>query len=155
MSATHDDDDLLIVRTIDAPATLVFRLWSEPEHFRRWIGPQGFECAEVEIDFRVGGAYRATISSPEAGNSRFQGIYREIEPDRRIVFTFTWQGGPSGGVETIITVLLEERDGRTIQTFHQAPFLNVERRDSHRGGWNSTFDRLRDYAATQLQEHAR
>ncbi len=56
MSATHADDDLLITRTFDAPASLVFRLWSEPEHFRRWMGPDGFECVEAEMDFRVDGA---------------------------------------------------------------------------------------------------
>ena len=146
MSATHAAEDLVIVRSFDAPAGLVFRLWSEVEHFRRWFGPAGFECVDAAVDFRVGGAYRATIRSAEAGESHCGGVYREIEPGRRIVFSFAWRGGPSAGVETVVTVLLEEREGRTVQTFHQTPFLDGERRDSHRWGWESSFDRLGEFA---------
>lgn len=153
MSATQAEHDLLIVRTFDAPAALVFRLWSEPEHFRRWMGPDGFQCEDVEMDFRVGGAYRGLIRSPRTGESHFAGTYRDIEPGRRIVFSFAWREGPSAGIETIVSVLLEERDGRTTQTFHQTPFLSAERRDLHRHGWNGTFDRLGTYAA-RFVEHA-
>ncbi len=155
MSATHSDDDLLIVRTFDAPASLIFSLWSQPEHFRRWMGPNGFECAAADIDFRVGGSYRAMIRSPEHGECWFGGNYRAIEPARRIVFTFAWDGGPSAGVETTITIVLEEKDGRTTQIFHQQPFLSAERRDSHRGGWTSAFEKLADHAATVSREQVR
>ena len=55
MSARLADDELLITRTFDAPAALVFALWSKPEHMKRWMGPANFTCPEVEIDFRVGG----------------------------------------------------------------------------------------------------
>lgn len=149
MSAELADDELLIVRTFDAPASLVFSMWSNPEHMKRWMGPVGFECRVAESDFRVGGAYRRMIWSPEYGESWSSGIYREIEKDRRLVFTFKWDTGPSGNVETLITITFAERDGKTTQTFHQSPFLNVERRDAHVGGWNSAFDKLGDYAATQ------
>jgi uncharacterized protein YndB with AHSA1/START domain len=149
MRATRADDDLLIVRTFDAPAGLIFSLWSDPAHFRHWMGPQGFECAAVDIDFRVGGRYRAMIRSPETGDCWFGGIYRAIAPDRRLVFTFAWESGPSASVGTMITIVLEERDGRTTQTFHQVPFVSPERRDSHRGGWNSAFEKLAAYAAMQ------
>jgi uncharacterized protein YndB with AHSA1/START domain len=154
MSATHAGDDLLIVRTFDAPASLIFSLWSQPEHFRRWMGPKGFECAVADIDFRVGGSYRAMIRSPEQGDNWFGGTYRAIEPNRRIVFTFAWDGGPSAGVETTISIVLEEKDGRTTQIFHQAPFLSAERRDSHRGGWTSAFEKLAAYADAASREDA-
>jgi uncharacterized protein YndB with AHSA1/START domain len=52
-----------------------------------------------------------------------------------LVFTFTWENeGPSAGIETLVTITFEERDGKTVRTFHQAPFRNVERRDSPVGG---------------------
>jgi uncharacterized protein YndB with AHSA1/START domain len=152
MSAKLADDELLIRRSFDAPASLMFALWSEPEHFRRWMGPHGFDCAEVEIDFRVGGTYRAMIRSAERGDNWFGGIYREIERDKRLVFTFTWDDGPSAGAEMLVTITFEERNGKTVQTFHQAPFLNVERRDSHVGGWNSAFDRQQTYVNQLAQE---
>lgn len=146
MSATLADDELLIVRTFDAPVALVFALWSEPKHFMRWMGPGGFDCPVCEMDFRVGGAYRAMIRSPEHGDNPFGGVYREIEPNKRLVFTFTWDNdGPSTGVETLVTITFAERDGKTVQTFHQTPFLSRERRDSHVGGWSGAFDKQAGY----------
>jgi uncharacterized protein YndB with AHSA1/START domain len=147
------DDELLITRTFDAPAAVLFALWSQPEHMRRWMGPRNFVCPEVEVDFRVGGAYRVMIKSAEHGENWFGGIYREIEQDRRLVFTFAWENdGPSAGVETLVTITFEERDGKTVQTFHQRPFLDVERRDSHVGGWTQAFDKLAAYAAEIAKE---
>ncbi len=149
------DNELLIIRTFDAPPSVVFKLWSSAEHMKRWMGPKNFTCPEATIDFRVGGTYRALITSVEHGESWFGGVYREIEQDKRLVFTFTWDNdGPSAGIETLVTITLEERDGKTVQTFHQAPFRNVERRDSHIGGWNQAFDKEQAYAEIIAKEHA-
>ena len=156
MNVAIADDELLITRTFEAPASLIFDLWSKPEHMQRWMGPADFSCPEAAIDFRVGGAYRALIVSPEHGENRFGGTYREIIPNRRLVFTFAWDNsGPSAGIETLVTITFEERGGKTVQTFHQRPFLNTERRDSHVGGWSQAFDKLGAYAATIAKEHAR
>jgi len=153
MSARLADDELLITRTFDAPASVVFALWSKSEHMKRWMGPEGFTCPEVDMDFRVGGAYRALMKSPERGDNWFSGVYREIVANKRLVFTFTWDNdGPSAGVETLVTITLEERNAKTTQTFHQTPFSSVERRDSHVGGWSSAFDKLAAYAAKIAQE---
>lgn len=73
------------------------------------------------------------------------GVYAEIERDRRIVFTFTWDGGPAGAIETRVTVTFAEANGQTIQTFHQTPFASVERRDSHVTGWSGLLDRQQAY----------
>lgn len=153
MSARLADDELLITRVFDAPVSLVFALWSDPEHMKRWMGPNEFECPEVHIDFRVGGAYRAMIRSAEHGESLFSGVYREIEPNKRLVFTFAWNDtGPSANIETLVTITFVERDGKTIQTFHQTPFRNVERRDSHVLGWSTAFDKQGAYAAKIAKE---
>lgn len=146
MSASFADDELLITRTLDAPPALVFSLWADPEHFKRWMGPGSFECPLAALDFRVGGSYRAMIRSPEQGENWFGGEYREIIPNERLVFTFAWDDGPHGGVETLVTITFREERGKTVQTFHQTPFATVERRDSHIGGWTSAFDKLAAYA---------
>jgi len=149
------DNELLIVRTFEAPPSVVFELWSNPEHMKRWMGPKGFTCPEATIDFRVGGTYRAMILSAEQGKNWFGGVYREIEKDRRLVFTFSWENdGASAGIETLVTITFEAREGKTIQTFHQAPFLNSERRDSHVGGWTEAFDKESAYAAKVARERA-
>ncbi|KAF0181762.1 MAG: hypothetical protein FD124_3254 [Alphaproteobacteria bacterium] len=148
MGAVLADDELLITRTFDAPASLIFAMWTQAEHFTRWMGPEGFTCTDCEMDVRVGGGYRATISSPESGDSPFSGVYREIVTNERLVFTFAWNNtGPSADIETLITITFREHDGKTVQTFHQTPFLNAERRDSHVGGWSSAFEKAAAYAA--------
>ena len=149
------DHELLIVRTFNAPPSVVFALWSSAEHMKHWMGPKGFTCPEMEIDLRVGGRYRGMIKSTDHGENWFGGIYREIVPDKRLVFTFTWHNdGPSAGLEMVVTITFEVRDGKTVQTFHQAPFHTVERRDSHVGGWSQAFDKQAVYAETITKEHA-
>lgn len=131
------DDELRISRDLDAPPELVFRLWTDPMHVVRWMGPDGFDCPSFELDLREGGAWRGCIRSAEYGENWMSGVYREIIPGRRLVFTFTWDDGP----ETLVTIDFEALDGgRTRQTFHQTPFETVETRDSHVGGWASAFD---------------
>ena len=149
------DNELLIIRTFDAPPSVVFALWSSAEHMKRWMGPKNFTCPEAIIDFRVGGSYRAMITSAEHGENWFGGVYREIVRDKRLVFTFTWDNdGPSSGIETLVTITFEERDGKTVQTFHQTPFRDVQRRDAHVGGWSQTFDKQAAYAEKIAKEHA-
>jgi uncharacterized protein YndB with AHSA1/START domain len=149
------DNELLIVRTFNAPASVVFALWSSAEHMQRWMGPKGFTCPEMAIDLRVGGRYRGMIKSAAHGENWFGGVYREIVPDVRLAFTFNWENdGPSAGLEMMVTITFEERDGKTIQTFHQAPFRTAERRDSHVGGWNEAFDKQAAYADNIAKEQA-
>lgn len=149
------DDELLIVRTFEAPASLVFRLWEDAAHRAHWWGPKDFQVKTFTHEFRVGGAWRACIVSEAYGENWQGGVYRDIERDRRIVFTFTWDDGPAGGVETTVTVSFAEAEGATIQTFHQTPFTSVERRNSHVVGWSELFDRERAYVEAQAQGEAR
>lgn len=146
------DDELLITRTFDAPVELVFRLWSQREHMMRWLGPTGFQCTSLAMDFRPGGQWRACIDSARDGTHWMGGQYREIEAGRRIVFTFAWDsedGSPPR--ETIVTVTLTEEGGKAVQRFHQKPFESVESRDSHVGGWSECFDREVAYAEQLAQ----
>lgn len=153
MSALLADNELLITRTFDAPAKLVFSMWSDPEHFRHWMGPETFDCPVAELDFRVGGAYRAMIRSDAHGENWFGGVYKEIEPYTRLVFTFVWNsGGPSDGVETLVTILFREIGGKTEQIFHQSGILNAERRDSQMGGWSSAFNKEKIYVEQKAKE---
>jgi uncharacterized protein YndB with AHSA1/START domain len=138
--------ELTITRTYDAPASLVFQIWSEREHMQQWLGPQRFRCTSLTLDFRPGGAWRGCIESEQYGALWMGGVYREIVPDRRLVFTFAWDEGPDEpGLQTLVTVTFSERDGKTTQTFHQTPFVDEAARDSHIGGWNECFDKQQQY----------
>jgi uncharacterized protein YndB with AHSA1/START domain len=142
------DDELFITRVFKAPVSLVFRIWEDPQHLVRWWGPKGFTCTSFELDFRPGGKWRACIESKRHGPGYSSGEFREIEKEKRIVFTFSWEGGDAGrsGVGTLVTVTFKEMDGNTIQTFHQTPFPNIEGRDSHVIGWSQLLDKEQTYA---------
>lgn len=140
------DDELLIERELDAPVALVFRLWESRDHMLRWWGPE--EATTIELDWELvpGRPWRGAMVSRQNGLSRFSGVIREVERNRRIVFTFKWDGAPGHEIETVATVTLAEKGERTIQTFHQVPFASVAARDGHIVGWNSLFNRQQLYA---------
>jgi uncharacterized protein YndB with AHSA1/START domain len=137
---------LEICRTFDAPASLVFKLWSSPEMVTRWWGPKGFHMGECKMDFRVGGTWNICMVRNEDGEEhRSRGTYREITPHSKLVFTYWHQ---ELGYENLVTILFAEKDGKTEMHFHQAPFREREHRDGHNWGWNSTFDILTEYIET-------
>lgn len=104
------DTEILITRKFDAPAELVFDVWTTPEHVRNWWGWQTDQMTVCEIDLRVGGAYRFVA---EHGDHEvaFRGVYREIERPRRLVATEVYEPYPES--EAINTLTLEEQDGVT------------------------------------------
>jgi len=139
---------LVITRILDAPRDVVFRAWTEPDRVARWWGPQGFVTTYCDMDIRPGGAFRVCMRSPEGAEHWKQGIYREIVVPERLEFTFAWEdaeGKP--GHQTLVTVTLADRGGRTELTLHQAVFETVAARDDHRRGWTSTLQRFAEYLA--------
>lgn len=139
------DDELLIERAFAAPATLVFRLWEDRDHVMRWWGPERFTATELDWSLTPGRPWHGAMASQEYGLSRFGGVIREVVKNRRIVFTFRWRSESVDDLETLVSVDFTERDGKTIQTFHQAPFSSLASRDSHVGGWNSLFNKQQTY----------
>jgi len=140
--------ELVITRILDAPRDVVFRAWTEPDRVARWWGPQGFVTTYCDMDIRPGGAFRVCMRSPEGAEHWKQGIYREIVVPERLAFTFAWEdaeGKP--GHQTLVTVTLADRGGRTELTLHQAVFETVAARDDHRRGWTSTLQRFAEYLA--------
>jgi uncharacterized protein YndB with AHSA1/START domain len=138
--------DLTVTRVFDAPRSIVFKAWTEREHAMRWWGPKDFTTTYCMMDVRPGGAWRTCIRSPQGVDYWSQGVYREIVPPERLVFTFAWDDEhDQPTVETLVTVTFDDHNGKTRLTFHQTPFTSVESRDSHTEGWSESFDRLDAY----------
>ena len=140
---------LVIERTFDAPRDLVFRCWSESQHFGRWIGPQGFTTTILTWEPRRGGSYRLHMRGPDGQEYWQQGVFVEIVPPERIVRTFCWadaEGRPTLP-ETLLTVDFADLGGQTKLTLNQAVFESVNARDAHHGGWSSSLERFADYLA--------
>ena len=155
MAATNSPDAdpvervLVVTRVFDAPRPLVYAAWTEPDRLTRWWGPRGFTVVFSEVDARVGGAWRVRMRSPEGDEHTSGGVYREITPPERLVFTHAWEGCEDGepGHETLVTITFAEDAGKTRMTFRQAVFATSSSRDSHEEGWSSAFEVLGEYLA--------
>lgn len=154
------EDALRLTRLFEAPRELVFRAWSDPEHLARWWGPHGFTTPHCTIDFRVGGRWHFCMRSPEGQDFWCTGVYREIVEPERIVTTdcFADADGnvvdpteygmsPEMPTETIITVTLEEEDGKTRLTLRHTIPPSVVEQSGGAEGWSQSLDRLADHLA--------
>jgi uncharacterized protein YndB with AHSA1/START domain len=104
-------------------------------------------------ELRVGGAFSACMRSPEGSEHRLHGVYREIVAPERLVFTHAWvDASGTPGPETLVTVTLAERNGRTEMTFHQGIFASLAARDGHQQGWTSCFERLAELLAALARD---
>lgn len=126
----------------------MFSVWTRPEHLARWWGPKEFTLPCCEIDFRADGAYRFCMRSPEGEDHWVWGVYREVTPPERIVFTWDrvdLAGNPRSN--SVVTVTLEDVAGGARLTLHQADLATTTDRDEHVGGWTECLERLAAYVA--------
>ena len=111
------DRELVVTRSFNGPARLVFEAWSKPELFQRWWVPKscGLTMLSCEMDVRTGGTYRIMMSHPSMPQPMaFFGRYLDVIPNTRIVWTND-EGGEGGAVTT---VTFEERGGKTLVVWH-------------------------------------
>jgi len=111
------DRELVVTRTFNAPAHLVFEAWSKPELFKRWWVPKAMSLLllSCDMDVRTGGGYRLVFRNPDSGEPvAFFGTYREVIPHKRIVWT-----NEDSDQGAVTTVTFEEHAGKTLVTFHE------------------------------------
>lgn len=144
MSALRNDE-LLIEREFNAPVALVFRLWESRDHMMRWWGPEQFTPVAFDWELTPGRPWSGAMTSKQYGLSKFSGVIREVEKNKRIVFTFQWDADSGYDRDTLVTVTFTARGETTVQSFHQTPFSTVAIRDSHVGGRNSLFNKQQTY----------
>jgi uncharacterized protein YndB with AHSA1/START domain len=111
------DREIIVTRTFDAPAHLVYRAWTTSELFQRWWAPRslGMQLRSVELDVRTGGTYRLEFGEDPATSMAFFGNYVEVVPNSKIIWTND-EGGEEGSVTT---VTFEEQDGKTLLTMRE------------------------------------
>jgi uncharacterized protein YndB with AHSA1/START domain len=132
---------LSLRRTFQASRERVFRAWTTPEEIARWKGPGDRTTPVVEVDLRVGGAYRVHMRSPDGGEMRLVGVYREVDPPKKLVYTWSWETNPEMG-ETLVTVEFIERGRATEVVLKHDLFPADEVRDQHAQGWHGSLDKL-------------
>ena len=154
-------DAVVIERTFDAPVEVIWQMWTEAEHFKKWYGPNGFTVPVAEMDVRVGGKRLIFIAmqTPERSMKMwFTGEYREVVPNERLVYTDSMadeqgnvlspsaMGMPEGTPATTeVTVQLEELGGRTKMVMTHA---GVPADSPGAGGWAQAFEKLAEHVNT-------
>src|SRR5437660_1347769 len=112
---TRNDREIVLSRMFNAPRALVFDAWTKPELLTRWYGARGWRLVGCEVDLRVGGAWRFVSSGPNGDIMAQSGVYQEIEPPDRLVYTEKFDDQSYPG-ETVITHVFGARSGRTLVT---------------------------------------
>jgi uncharacterized protein YndB with AHSA1/START domain len=144
------DLEFVLTRVFDAPRDLVFEAWTKPEHVRNWYGLRSLETHICEIDLRPGGRWRWGQREKDGTEIVFSGVYKEITPSERIVYTEGFEQLP--GPELVVTVTFDEKDGQTTLT-STSVCPSAEVRDQilatgMEGGAAETFDRLEEHLST-------
>lgn len=144
MSTTRDKPGLTIERRFKAPPAKVFAAWTDPQKMSRWLGPPDVLRVHCTADVTVGGRFTIQMVVPDDEHNAF-GVYREIVPDRKLVFTWAWRSTPER--ESLVTVLLTPDGEGTLMTFKHEQFFDEAARDNHFKGWSVIIPRLDDVVA--------
>jgi uncharacterized protein YndB with AHSA1/START domain len=147
---------LTIIRMVNAPRELVFKAWSSAEHLMHWYAPQGCTLPYCKVDFKVGGNFHHCIRTPQ-GDCWCKGIYKEIVPAEKLVYTLVFsdeKGGtmdespvgkhPDWPLETTVTILLEEENGKIKITLHQTVSEDLAKETGAYPSWLQMLDRLQE-----------
>jgi glutathione S-transferase len=150
--ATRESDKLSleIERFIKAPRDRVYAAWIDPAQLKLWFGPENVETHDLVADVRVGGKYRWDLSNPEGERMTVLGEYRELQPGKKIVFTWRWDDDEVWENRTsIMTVEFDDVDGGTQLRLRHEQLPSEESRDRHNQGWNSVLDKLEVFFSRQ------
>jgi uncharacterized protein YndB with AHSA1/START domain len=147
---TPSDREVAAIRVVDAPRTLVWEAWTNPEHVPNWLlGPEGWTMPVCEIDLRPGGEWHFVWRRADGSEMGMRGVYREVVPPQRLVHTESWGGE---WPETLNTLILTEEDGKTTM-LSTVLYPSREARDAAletgmKDGWSLSYDRLDEYLRT-------
>ena len=136
---------LRVERLFEASPERVFAAFTEARHLLQWWGPKGMTCPHIEIDARVGGAYRSCMRAPSGQEHWVSGIFREVAPPRRLAFSWAWEENGVRGHESVVTITFTAHDKGTFVSLIHTDLATQESRDKHEHGWNSTLDSLQDF----------
>jgi len=138
---TRERPSLSIVRKFDAAPAKVWRAITEPEMLKQWMAPaDAFIVPVAEAELRVGGRYHIVMNAPDGEVHDVSGVYREIVPNKKLVYTWAWKTTPER--ESLVTIELRAAGNGTELTLKHEQFADEEARNHHEQGWNGCLARL-------------
>ncbi len=144
--STQTETVLKLTRVIPAEVAAVFAAWTDPAKMSHWCAPEGVECANIEVDLKVGGRYHLHMKAPD-GEYNARGVYKEIDAPNRLSYTWRWDEKEHDCGETLVTVEFNDLGGSTEVVLTHEGFPNGEARDGHDEGWTSCLARLESLLA--------
>jgi uncharacterized protein YndB with AHSA1/START domain len=144
---------LNITRRIKAERERVYAAWTDVNQLREWFGPEKVTTRELVADVKVGGKYRWDMTSPEGEELTCRGEYRELQPGRKIVFTWSWDDDeePWKSHDSLVTVELSDCEGGTEIRLIHVDLPTEQSRRGHNEGWNSCLDKLERRLSNQRE----
>ena len=138
---------LALKRRLHAPAEKVYAAWTEPARLAHWFGPAQTISGSVraEIDVRVGGRFRVGFKTEDGEYHEVGGVYREVVPNEKLVFTWAWHTTPER--ESLVNVLIRSEGEGAMLTLVHEQFFDEAARDGHQRGWSGTLDKFERYLA--------
>ena len=136
---------LTLKRRLNAPPERVYAAWTDPEKLKRWFGPEQIETLRADADARVGGRFRIVMRGTDGEEHDVSGIYREVVPNEKIVFTWAWRSTPER--ESLVTVVIKPEGAGSLLTLVHEQFFDEAARDRHEHGWIGCLDKLERYFA--------
>jgi uncharacterized protein YndB with AHSA1/START domain len=135
-----------INRFIKAPRDRVYAAWTDPEQLKEWFGPEEVKTRNLIAQARPDGKFQWDLTSAEGEEMTVSGEYRELVPDRKIVFTWQWQDDEDwADHHSIVTVELSDGDGGTDLCLTHEQIPTEKSRTGHTKGWNSLLDELEEW----------
>jgi uncharacterized protein YndB with AHSA1/START domain len=131
---------LTLVRRLKAPPAKVYAAWTRPELLARWFGPHHTSAETVELEARVGGRFRVVLREDNGERHEVSGTYAEVEPERRLVFSWSWVSTPER-VSRVTVTLRPIAEGTEVTLVHDR-FADAETATRHRRGWTESLERL-------------
>jgi len=153
-------EDFAITRVVNAPVSRVWKAWTDAKELKKWWGPKGFEVVSTKVDLKPGGIFHYLLRSPNGQEMWGKFVYREIVPEKRLVFISSFSDenagetrhplAPDWPLKMLSTVTFTERDGKTTIMVRWSPYEATDKehetfeagRDSMKAGWSGTFERL-------------
>jgi uncharacterized protein YndB with AHSA1/START domain len=139
----ESDLSIHLEKVLPAPPVRVFAACVEPEKLAEWWGPAGFTTPSLELDVRSGGRYRITMQPPHGDAFHLRGEFREVDPPRRLVYTFVWEEPDPDDQETVVTLSFLGGEATKL-VVDQGPFATEARRALHEAGWTESLERLEE-----------
>ncbi len=140
--AASADRRCRVRRVIPASPEAVFRAWTEPDLIRRWSCPPGATIRDSQVDLAPGGSYRLVIEAEEGTLHTAFGVYREIRPPNRLVYTWDWREPETAVGETLVTVEFVAGEASTEVILAHEGFPAAGAAEGHRLGWTWSLERL-------------